>query len=120
MRKVRSWIALAFCALSFALMLFALPRPAPRSVEKFAPRGLTAASVQPLPLQTGGMVAINTADADELTVLPGIGETLAQQILDERAAHGLFFYPEDLLCVRGIGTKKLQGMLDYLDFSTAR
>lgn len=120
MCKVRRWIALAFCALSFALMLFALPRPAPRSVEKFAPRGLTAASVQPLPLQTGGMVAINTADADELTVLPGIGETLAQQILDERAAHGLFFYPEDLLCVRGIGAKKLQGMLDYLDFSTAR
>ena len=64
MCKVRRWIALAFCALSFALMLFALPRPAPRSVEKFAPRGLTAASVQPLPLQTGGMVAINTAEAD--------------------------------------------------------
>ena len=46
--------------------------------------------------------------------LPGVGETLAQAILDEREARGPFFYPEDLLSVRGIGEKKLEGFREML------
>ena len=64
-----------------------------------------------------GTVDVNSADLYELTELHGIGESLAQAILDEREAHGPFRYPEDLLAVRGIGAKKLAGFRDTLDLS---
>ena len=67
------------------------------------------------PPPPGGTVRINEADLWELTELPGIGESLAQAILDERELHGPFFYPEDLISVKGIGKSKLDGFRAYLD-----
>ena len=63
-----------------------------------------------------GTVLINEADAEELQQLPGIGETLASAIVEERIDHGPFYYPEDLLSVKGIGQSKLQKILPYLTF----
>lgn len=48
-------------------------------------------------------VNINTATAEELTTLPGIGKTRAQTIIDYRESNGLFSAPEDLMKVSGIG-----------------
>ena len=59
-------------------------------------------------------VNVNTAGADELCTIPGVGAVLAQSIIDERTEHGLFYYPEDLLCVRGIGEKTLIKLLPYM------
>ena len=64
-----------------------------------------------------GTVDVNSADLYELTELYGVGETLAQAIIDEREAHGPFFYPEDLMAARGIGSKKLAGFRGMLDMS---
>lgn len=50
---------------------------------------------------------INAASAEELAGLPGIGEVLAQRIVDYRAEHGPFETVEDLTEVSGIGEKKL-------------
>lgn len=63
----------------------------------------------------GGTVRINEADPEELTGLPGVGETLAQAIVDEREKNGPFRFPEDLLAVKGIGPAKLSQILPYLD-----
>ena len=46
---------------------------------------------RPAALADGERIDLNTADASELTLLPGIGETLAQRIVDYRAAQGGFF-----------------------------
>ena len=59
-------------------------------------------------------VNINTADADELDALPGIGPVLAQAILDYRAEHGDFQTLDELLEVRGIGSAKLDAMRDEI------
>ena len=67
-----------------------------------------------------GIVAVNTADEDELRMLPGIGETLATLIIIERNNHGMFFYPEDLTAVRGIGAQKVRQMLPWLDLRSGR
>ena len=93
---------------------------AKKAPSEFESKALSVPTVTQIPLQTSGTIAINTADAEDLQELPGVGETMAQNILDERAAHGSFYYPEDLLTVRGIGEKKLSGLIPWLDFSSAQ
>ena len=61
-----------------------------------------------------GAVDINTAGLEELMALPGIGESRAQAILDDRAANGPFRYPEDLIRVKGIGEGILSGLLEQI------
>jgi competence protein ComEA len=46
---------------------------------------------------SGGLVNINTASADELDALPGIGEVYSQRIVENRAASGLFVTADDLV-----------------------
>ena len=61
-----------------------------------------------------GTINVNSADAEELTALPGIGETLAGLIVEERSAHGTFRYAEDLTAVKGIGLKTLEKFRDMI------
>lgn len=53
-------------------------------------------------------IAVNRASAEELTSLPGIGPHLAAAIIADRARHGPYRTPEDLLRVRGIGPVVLE------------
>ena len=57
-----------------------------------------------------GLVNINTATAEELQTLPGVGESIAAAIVEDRAANGAFATPEDLMRVSGIGEKKFENM----------
>ena len=53
---------------------------------------------------------LNTATADELAELPGIGPELAKRILAYREAHGGFSTVEELMEVSGIGEGKLAAL----------
>lgn len=55
---------------------------------------------------SGEMVNINTADAEGLKKLKGIGPAMAQRIIDYREANGSFQAPEDIMQVKGIGKAK--------------
>ena len=61
-------------------------------------------------LRTVEMVDINGASVEKLARLPGIGEVLAQRIVDYREAHGPFATVEGLLRVEGIGEGKLDAV----------
>lgn len=60
------------------------------------------------------LVDINTATREELTTLPGIGEVLADRIIEYRITHGPFEVFEQLLNVEGIGSGKLIAILNLI------
>lgn len=66
---------------------------------------------------SGGVVVhINTATAEELDSLPGIGPTLAGDIIAYRDANGMFKSMNDLDNVPGVGPalmEQLQGLLAF-------
>jgi competence protein ComEA len=60
------------------------------------------------------MVNINTATLDQLETLPGIGEVLAQRIVDYREENGPFGSVGDLLEVSGIGDATLADLKPHI------
>jgi competence protein ComEA len=55
-----------------------------------------------------GVISLNTATLEQLDSLPGIGPTLARQIIEYRETHGPFTSVEQLTEVPGIGAAKLE------------
>lgn len=61
-----------------------------------------------------GPVSLNTASAEELQMLPNIGEKRAQAILDYRQENGEFKAIEDVKNVPGIGDKTFDSLKKFL------
>lgn len=59
----------------------------------------------PVEAASAGTVNVNTATAEQLSLLPRVGPSLAAKILDYREENGQFKQVEDLLLVSGIGDK---------------
>jgi comEA protein len=61
-----------------------------------------------------GVVNVNSATAEELSLLPGVGPAKAQAILEYRKEHGAFKRVEELSEVKGIGDKALERMRSHV------
>lgn len=61
-----------------------------------------------------GKLNINTATVAELTLLTGIGQTLAHRIVRYREDNGPYNTVCDLLNVDGIGERKLSSFVDHV------
>lgn len=72
-----------------------------------AATGATAASGS---ASAGSLVNVNTASVTELDTLPGVGEVIAQRIVDYRTANGPFSSVDQLIEVSGIGESTLESM----------
>lgn len=75
---------------------------------------ITSAPVHAAP----AMVAVNSASADELAALPGIGPALAARIVEYRTAHGMFTTMDDLGAVPGIGPAMQAKLAPLLRFDS--
>lgn len=58
---------------------------------------------------------LNTADVDQLKILPGIGEVRAQAIVSHREDNGAFPSVDALLDVSGIGVATLESLRDFIE-----
>jgi competence ComEA-like helix-hairpin-helix protein len=109
------WVTLLAATLATTAAWADPPRPSP------APTA-TAARAAPRPAATGapapeGVVNINTATAEELVRVPGIGPARAAAIVHLRERAHRFNHAEDLLRVRGIGRVGFRRMRPYLALS---
>ena len=86
----------------------------------FAPFGLgcvvlvLVAQVALGAMATVGVVNINTANAAELQLLPGVGPARAQAILTARKSQGVFKRIEDLAAIKGVGDSMLEKMRPHI------
>jgi len=60
------------------------------------------------------LVNINTANAETLRLLPGIGAALAERIVEYREQNGSFGVTAEILNVSGIGEKKFDAIKDLI------
>ncbi len=84
----------------------------PRSSTPEAAKG-TASSAKKQP---AGPINVNTADASQLSTLPGVGPKTAATIIEYRQKNGAFRSMQDLDKVKGLGPKKLEKMAPYVVF----
>jgi len=80
--------------------------------------GLALSSVSVLAQKSAAVpsekITLNTATAEQLQSIPGIGPSTAKSILDYRAKVGKFNKIEEIINVKGIGEKKFQKIKDRL------
>ena len=60
------------------------------------------------------IVNINTANKQQLTTLPNVGESTADKIIDYRTKNGPFIEVEDIKNVSGIGDKTFEDIKDLI------
>jgi competence protein ComEA len=64
--------------------------------------------------KNSGLININTATAEDLMLLPGVGETLAARIIAYREENGPFAKAGDICNVKGIGDKTYAKFADFI------
>ena len=101
MRRVRFGAAIVLAALAAATVSLADQAPAP---AKSAPAAL---------------VNINTAPADQLESLPGVGSKMAARIVEYRQKSGTFRSTQELMNVKGVGEKNFAKIEAWLSVGEA-
>lgn len=99
---------LIFIAAILVMAAVILPFRTPQTDAEYLP-AIKTVTGNGIVVENGlSLIDINTADVDMLTALPGVGDVLAQRIIDHRAANGPFATVDGLLNVSGIGPATLE------------
>lgn len=127
--KQERWLVLlgaAVCAVIIGYNAFYVPdaavawasspaEPAPLSSAAAAAAAVSSSPPGQAQNAAAGKVDINAASVQELSsVLPGIGDTLAQRIVEYREQNGPFRSAEELMEVPGIGEKTFEAIRDLI------
>lgn len=106
-------LAITVCSLCIILGIFIGRNLLPNYyMRAYSPSDTASPTVSEL--GSGGKININTATVDQLTLLPGIGPTIAQRIIAFRDENGPFLSIDDLTEVKGIGTGTLDNISPYI------
>jgi competence protein ComEA len=98
---------------AFPVLLLALTSCGGQAVEN-------TNSARPSPVQPskaasqGRCVNLNTAAAEELALLPGIGEVIARKIVEYREQNGPLRRPEEIIIIDGFSERKYRAIADLV------
>ena len=109
----RAGIACLVTGALIMLCLVIVSRPEPVSPDQYTSVHQASTPAPLMGLSPDSL--LNVGDAEALDQLPGIGEVLAERIIEVRNQIGGFELPEDLMYVKGIGEKKLADIMEALD-----
>lgn len=115
-RKERIYIALFCAAAALYIIVCAVIYVISDSAERAAYVKVSPVTHSPeeIIIPDSEKININTATAEELMTLNGIGEVTAAKIIEYRETYGGFLYLDELLNINGIGEKTLDGLLPYI------
>ena len=100
--------------LSSALFVFVLILSSACAKRSITTSSHIEVSANAYSAQRHARININTASAEELEVLPGIGKGLAERIIEHRHEYGPFAKAEHLIMVRGISEHRFLAMRDQI------
>ena len=86
----------------------------PRQGESAAAGGAAGGAAGAAGTGASGKVNINSATAEQLDALPGIGPATAAKIVGDRTSNGPFSSVDDLMRVPGIGPAKFDALKDLI------
>lgn len=92
-------------------LLVILELPSPGSTPAASEITAGEALVEEVPRPT---ININTATAEDLDVLPGVGEVTAARIIAYREQHGPYRSVDDLIHVEGISARTIDGFRELV------
>ena len=69
---------------------------------------------EPAKIRSTTLININTAPSEELEKLPGIGEAIAERIVEHRQKFGDFRRAEHLMMVHGISDQKFRAIRELI------
>lgn len=116
MKKLELKLLLASTAL-FTLLIAVIfwYRSTPRSLNPSENAGNTASSQKySSKAFVNGKLNINGAAVEDLMLLPGIGQTLAERIVEYRQQNGPYTNILELLLVEGFGQTRLEEITEYI------
>ena len=106
------WLVPAAAAVALlCLLLFPVTRHTPVPIGDLPPLVIRPGAARSL---SPDALDLNTATAEELQALPGIGPVRAQNIVDYRTQNGPFQSPEELAAVEDIGPGTLDTVRDLI------
>jgi competence protein ComEA len=104
--------------LLFALLIALCPRTGMAADQKVTQPAVQAGAEKAASKASSAVAPaitnINTATADELAKLPGIGPKIAGDIVKYRTDNGAFKSKHDIVNVKGVGEKKFQSIKDKI------
>ena len=89
-------------------------RPPPSPLRRPEPDQRPGSTARPEPVADPRPLDLNTATAEQIARLPGVGPGLARRIVEERQRRGRFDGPEGLRSVLGVGPRKLAALRDLV------
>jgi competence protein ComEA len=87
-----------------------VPRRVVAGATSTAPAGAAGAGTASAPSAPAAPINLNSATAEQLDTLDGVGPSTAEKILQYRTEHGGFRSVDDLGQIPGIGPKRLESL----------